>query len=293
MLAPTQSGGLARVLRPALVGAWVAVAGAALMQGLDYYRLPLAQRAFSPLYDTYKPGGEMGHLYGVAGLVMMTVGVALYSLRKRVGFLHGVGKLKYWLEVHIFLCTLGPFLVVLHTAFRFGGIVAIAFWSMAIVVASGVFGRYVYVRIPKTLNGRFLSLKAIDEQKQVLVRAFAKRANMSEDAVAALLPPRVTSRSPSLFGAFLLAARFDFQRRRELKRVGAALRRRGVGARDRDALLAVLDQEIRLEQQTVLLTPFQRLFGYWHVLHLPLAVLMLVIVIIHVAVATLFGYGFH
>jgi hypothetical protein len=29
----------------------------------------------------------------------------------------------------------------------------------------------------------------------------------------------------------------------------------------------------------------------WHVIHIPLALLMLVILIIHIAVATLFGYG--
>ena len=80
---------------------------------------------------------------------MMLVGVILYSARKRVSWLGGAGGLGNWLQFHIFLCTLGPLLVLLHTTFRFGGIVSIAFWSMVLVVASGVFGRYVFARIPK------------------------------------------------------------------------------------------------------------------------------------------------
>jgi hypothetical protein len=34
----------------------------------------------------------------------------------------------------------------------------------------------------------------------------------------------------------------------------------------------------------------QRLFGYWHVLHIPLAIVMLITFIVHVGVAIAFGY---
>jgi hypothetical protein len=39
-----------------------------------------------------------------------------------------------------------------------------------------------------------------------------------------------------------------------------------------------------------LLLPFQRLFRYWHLLHLPLAIVMLLVVVVHLVVAALFGY---
>jgi hypothetical protein len=34
----------------------------------------------------------------------------------------------------------------------------------------------------------------------------------------------------------------------------------------------------------------QRLFGYWHVFHLPLALIMLIIMVFHIVVAFMFGY---
>ncbi|MBN1199798.1 MAG: hypothetical protein JXA23_10635 [Bacteroidales bacterium] len=35
-----------------------------------------------------------------------------------------------------------------HTSFKFGGLVAISFWSMAAVFFSGIIGRFIYIRIP-------------------------------------------------------------------------------------------------------------------------------------------------
>jgi hypothetical protein len=56
--------------------------------------------------------------------------------------------------------------------------------------------------------------------------------------------------------------------------------------------IAVLAMEQdRLLRQIVLLEPFQRLFRYWHVFHLPLATVMFLILAVHVTVAILFGYA--
>jgi hypothetical protein len=49
--------------------------------------------------------------------------------------------------------------------------------------------------------------------------------------------------------------------------------------------------EVRLAGQAALLGPFQRLFRYWHVFHLPLAIVMFLILAVHVTVAILFGYA--
>ena len=34
----------------------------------------------------------------------------------------------------------------------------------------------------------------------------------------------------------------------------------------------------------------QKLFKYWHVIHMPFAIIMLIVVVIHVAVTLAFGY---
>jgi len=270
---------------------WVGTAGTALALGLDYYILPSDERAFSELALLFAPTGLVGQGLGIAGSAMIALGVVGYTLRKRVRLLSRVGALRTWLKVHIFLCTLGPFLVLLHTTFKFGGIVSIAFWSMAVVVASGVLGRFVYVRIPKTVNGRFLGLEAVRDRAALLSRSIAQRSGLTESEIAAVLSPgEAALERPGLVSAVAFALADDMRGRRHVRRVGRYLRSRGVPRDARRQVLRLAREQRDLRQQALFLVPFQRLFRYWHVLHLPLATVMFLVLAVHVTVSVLFGY---
>ena len=138
------------------------------VNGYQYYNTPLEERFFLPQDELLKPSGILGHGVGILGSLMMIIGVAVYMLRKRVRRFFSIGYLKHWLEFHIFLCTVGPVLVLFHTAFKFGGIVAVSFWSMVAVVASGVAGRFIYVQIPRTIQGKELSAMELNEMNDDL-----------------------------------------------------------------------------------------------------------------------------
>ncbi len=280
------------IYRLALVLTWLAVASAATYAGFRYYATPLAERPYSTLHEAYKPSGRVGHTLGVVGSAMMVAGVASYSLRKRARRLARAGRLRAWLQFHIFLCTLGPFLVMLHTSFRVGGLVSIAFWSMVVVVASGVFGRYVYARIPKTSGGHFATRQAAEQAQASLVAALRQQAGLDEAALAALLRLS-TPAAPVGFGdALRRAARYDLTRRRVGRRVAERLALLGLAPEARRDVAALLEAHRDRAQQVALMLPFQKLFGYWHVLHLPLALVMFLIMIVHIGVAVLFGYAF-
>jgi len=133
--------------------------------GYTYYNLPLEERFYHPRHTWFKSSGIYGQGLGVIGTLMIVFGVTIYIARKRYNFLSKQIRLKYLLEFHIFLCTLGPILVLFHTAFKFGGIVSIAFWSMVAVVLSGVVGRFIYMQIPRTIEGRELTLKEVKNLK--------------------------------------------------------------------------------------------------------------------------------
>jgi hypothetical protein len=274
-----------------LVVVWLSVGGSALVAGLDYYLLPMDQRAYSNLAPLFAPTGLVGQGLGIVGAALIIIGVVGYTARKRMRVLSRAGALKHWLQVHIFLCTLGPFLVLLHTTFKFGGLVSIAFWSMAVVVASGIFGRYVYVRIPKTINGRFLGLDAVGHRISELTAAIAARTKLSvSELEGVLVPAGGVPRSSSLVGALAVAVREDIRQRRHLRGVRRYLRTRRIPQELHAPVMDLAREQRRLRQQALLLQPFQRMFRYWHVIHLPLAVVMFLILGIHVAVAVLFGY---
>lgn len=48
--------------------------------------------------------------------------------------------------------------------------------------------------------------------------------------------------------------------------------------------------EISLNNRIERLSTMQQLFKYWHVAHLPFALIMLIIMVIHVAITLAFGY---
>jgi hypothetical protein len=296
----------------------VAIGAGALVAGLDYYVVPLPERPFSPLHSQFAPTGLVGQGLGIVGTLMIALGVSSYWLRKRLRFLSRFGKLKDWLSFHIFLCLLGPFLVLLHTTFKIGGLVAIAFWSMTIVVASGVLGRWVYVWIPKTANGRFLGRDEIRAQLHDLLRDIESRLGMSSEALLDILNPRSLyggeaasqpqpgeRRTPprsgadrrrrprpklGILGALLDSARYHLGRGRERARFRKALTAAGVPEPTRSRVVQGLQEERRIEQQLRMLEPFQAVFRYWHAFHLPLAAVMTLVLIVHVGVAIAFGY---
>jgi xanthosine utilization system XapX-like protein len=64
--------------------------------------------------------GLFGHLLGIVGFLMMLMTEILYSLRKRSHLAHW-GRMTDWLQFHIFTGLVGPFMVLLHTSWKFNG----------------------------------------------------------------------------------------------------------------------------------------------------------------------------
>jgi len=109
-----------------------------IVLGTDgYYGLSLLDRPHHDVHKEFKPGGIVGHGLGIVGSAMILL-LLTYSLRKRIKVVRRIGKLSTWLNYHIFLGVAGPILVTFHTAFKFGGLVSIAYWSMVAVALSGL-----------------------------------------------------------------------------------------------------------------------------------------------------------
>jgi hypothetical protein len=62
-------------------------------------------------------------------------------------------------------------MVLLHTSWKFNGLAGIVTLLTIIIVASGFVGRYVYTRIPRTLEGVELESPAGESQSAALARA--------------------------------------------------------------------------------------------------------------------------
>jgi len=260
--------------------------------GFEYYTTSLEERFFNPSHDLLKPSGALGHGLGIVGTLMMIVGVGVYMIRKRYRKFFNIGYLKHWLEFHIFLCSVGPVLVLYHTAFKFGGIVSVSFWSMVLVVLSGVVGRFIYLQIPRTIQGQEISINDLNSIKEKL--AIKVRSVMSEDSSTLLEFERVSSADRYKSFRLITAVGFFVRDFFDIKRVMRLLKMRikllGIGKLERDELLKAAKSEIIIARRIALLRTSQKLFHWWHIFHLPFAITMFVIMVIHVAVTIIFGY---
>jgi hypothetical protein len=255
--------------------------------GHSYYKLPLEERFYHPNHDWFKPSGLYGHGLGIVGTLCIMIGVFGYITRKRYGFLERFIRLKYLLEFHIFLCVLGPLMVLFHTAFKFGGIVSIAFWSMVAVVASGAIGRFIYIQIPRTIEGRELSLQEVQEMRSSLVDQLGESTSLSESFQGELLQ-NILEESEK--GKQMSFVKKYFHDRQMIKWVRQKLKGEGMPITERSEFILTMRKEISLNYKIQRLLTMQKLFKYWHVAHLPFALIMLIIVIIHVGVTLAFGY---
>ena len=114
--------------------------------------------------------GLFGHLLGILGFTMMLMTEILYSLRKR-SQLARWGRMSDWLQFHIFTGLVGPFMVLLHTSWKLNGLAGAVTLLTIIIVASGFVGRYIYTRIPRTMDGKELETARGESQSTALLRA--------------------------------------------------------------------------------------------------------------------------
>jgi hypothetical protein len=115
----------------------------------------------------------IGHGIGIAGFVLMLMTATLYSLRKLRADARW-GSTSAWLKFHMVTGLVGPYMVLLHTAMRFNGLAGLAMLLTVVVVASGLVGRYLYTRVPRTAVGA-----AGDAGPEARVRLLKRRKRLA------------------------------------------------------------------------------------------------------------------
>jgi hypothetical protein len=242
----------------------------------------------------YDARSELGYWIGVVGAVMMLLLFA-YPLRKRSAFLARFGAAKLWFIVHMVLGILGPVLVLAHATFRVGSLNAgVALFSMLVVAASGVVGRFIYLRIHQGLGGQLQTLDALQAELGATdaggALRFAPEAAARLQALQSLAGQPRDSWLGHLQRLTVLPWRLRRERRSIRRQAQATLRdmaaREGwdtatLRSRERKVALQVT-RYVEAVQRTAQLSAYTRVFSLWHVLHVPFVFLMVLCAIAHV-----------
>jgi len=149
-------------MRPKNTELWLSLLAAAIITAIYafvvywYRAVPAAQ-------------GFFGHMIGVVGFLLMLMTETLYSFRKR-SRKGRWGSMASWLQFHIFTGLVGPYMVLLHTSWKFHGLAGATTLLTIIIVISGFIGRYIYTRIPRSLDGDEIASPGAQAQAAGLAR---------------------------------------------------------------------------------------------------------------------------
>lgn len=262
-----------------------------LVIGLFVY---LGWRADLENYMT--PESGLGYALGIIGGVAMLV-LLLYPLRKRVKAMSGWGPIRYWFRFHMVLGLIGPLLILYHCNFKLGALNSnITLFAMALVVASGIIGRYIYGKIHYGLYGNSVSLQRLQVDKAVTKVELAKlfviapdlRDQLHDFEIIAL--KHSSNAFSSLFRLLLLNLKAKLVFRRALQSLKedllAVAAKSDWSPQEYRRHLHVSKQYLGAHLKTVVRIAqfrfFERLFAIWHVVHIPFFVLLVITGIYHV-----------
>ena len=281
---------VSRFLLLTFVGLLVAIC----VVGLPYYAQPVAERVRSPFHPWLKPAGYLGQSAGLLAIAIF-IFLWLYPFRKKARWLAWTGSVGRWLDVHVLAALSLPLLVAIHAAWRFEGLIGLGFWSMMVVWASGVVGRYLYARIPRGKAGIELTLEEIGARRKQLLEQIATSTGLDLQRIEAALDPGrgPSGRSGIVRTLFQLVAD-DLARRRAARRFRRLYAQSGLRRRKQDRrvfrwVLRLAKREMALTQQGRMLDATHAVFRWWHVLHRPVAIAALLAVLVHVTVVVALG----
>jgi hypothetical protein len=248
-----------------------------VLAGLAILAITLLYLMTTALLGIPAASGLFGHSLGILGFGLMLATETLYSWRKRTRR-RAWGPMSAWLKFHIFTGLVGPYLVFLHTAWKFHGLAGVTLLMTAIVVVSGFFGRYIYTAVPRTADGVMLERA---EVQRILASAEADLAGIQGERAAALSmqePGRIS-------GVLMVLGRFLYGWRDAWR---AWARGRGLDPQARAArarVEALIRRRDELQRQVVTLAAARRLMASWHTLHVPLGLMMFSAAILHIGAA--------
>jgi len=240
----------------------------------------------------YRPGEGLGYAFGLTGGVSLLL-LLTYSIAKRLGVLRQLLALRHWFRGHMLLGVLGPALILLHTRLSFGSVNgAVAFAAMAVVFASGVFGRFVYARIHQGLYGRRVNLNDLKVRLGLSGQDMHSRFHFHPPLERQLEEFEHRLLAPGAAGWRLVTVvlRVHRARRRAGRELRAALTAQAAArgwdrARSRHAYrvgMRAVSDYLGAIRDVALFSAYERLFSAWHLLHIPLMVILVVTGAIHV-----------
>jgi hypothetical protein len=238
-------------------------------------------------------GSAFGFATGVAAFLLVLF-LAAFGLRKRAYRSRWWGSLEGWLQAHAWLGLVTLALVILHSGFRFRDAVAVgALALLALVVATGVWGAFLYAAVPRLLTdvARNVPLADTSAEMNRLDADMARLADGKSPVFRRIHQALVAEARPRpLAGWRLLVGRAP--RLAGAPSAAQTARLRQIPDGEREELREMLDLSRRhkeLHQRLLLEQRYRNQLRAWLFLHVPMTFALLVAMTLHAVAALRYG----
>jgi hypothetical protein len=237
------------------------------------------------LNEIPKASDLFGHAIGIIGFLLMLMTETLYSIRKRSRSARW-GRMSTWLDFHIFTGLVGPYLVLLHTSWKFNGLAGIVMLLTVIIVVSGFIGRYIYTAVPRTADGVEIEAYALETQISDLDGELQSWLASNPDANTHHLVQQF-SRSPEMTDnqSILVFTRPIIEWRYRIKWWSQKGRLDAAKREQVEQMEILLNRRRTLQRQRASLATARRLMALWHTIHIPIGMALFTAAFIHIIAA--------
>jgi hypothetical protein len=281
----------AEIVSAALPKRPVAWQSRASRAGLTLALLAVVAGLVMPTQRYITPQDGFGYWLGIVGGSLM-LALLVYPMRKRMPRLAVIGSVRFWFRTHMVLGIAGPIAILYHANFSLGATNSnVALACMLLVAGSGLVGRYLYARIHHGLYGQKATLRELAGDAENLRNhsgALKVLPGLMDEVERA---EREISRPAPMVVRPVLAG---WRERRESRRIHRLVRDAVAMAATRSTALRqererftrtaadYVSARLRAARRITEFEASERLFAIWHVLHMPLFVVLVIVGIVHV-----------
>ena len=247
---------------------------AAVIFAYGWYNYPLGHYGGTPLGYTL---GTIGAL-----LIFWLMWLGVQKRRYRT-----TGDVKGWFSAHIYLGTSLIFIATLHTGFQVGwNVHTLAYALMMVVIASGFYGVYTYLRFPSLMTENLaedtlesITLKIADADRDARRLALGMSDEISQAVLSSIQKTRIgggvydqlrarVANCPTTVAVMLIKAH-----------AGMA---KGDAARKHQDLYAMMLRKQRLVARARTDIRYKAIMDVWLFFHVPLSVALLAALVAHI-----------
>jgi len=231
-----------------------------------------------------------GYMLGIVGGSLMLI-LLMYPLSKRIAILTRWIPIRYWFGIHMLFGIVGPIMILFHSNFHLGSTNStIALVCMLLVAGSGLIGRYIYVHIHHGLYGSRITLKELNEESEnnysKLLDTYAVGGDLKKRLK--LMEEKALKPYTGLLANIHIVISMAVSTQRLKKDVKTLLKdspdetRQGETVADSKTVIRSVNRYTLALRRTAVFKLYERLFSLWHILHLPLFIMMIITAVIHI-----------